>query len=230
MWNEGIGIGKGYGGITILIRESRGKIVKVEKEDPSKQFIRFSITSNKVTARLVACYFSPKNPKFYKKTNLDNEDPFGALKRDTFAFRMLANIVLIRDFNARSKNNQSIQLGSDENMVNNLLWLEEIEDHAWTRTSQDGNGSVSHFGIELLGLCSLYDMFIFNGMKAWPRSGDITCKNYNGQSVVDYVICSQSLICNLSDFRIGACPIEMNSDHSPLFIKLGMHTSELQKV
>lgn len=89
---------------------------------------------------------------------------------------------------------------------------------------------MSHFGIELLGLCSLHDMVIFNGMKAWPRSGDITCKNYNGQSVVDYVICSQSLICNLSDFRIGAYPIEMNSDHSPLFINLGMHTSELQKV
>lgn len=94
-----------------------------------------SITSSKVTVRLIACYFSPKNPKFYKKTNIDNEDPFGALKRDTFAFTMLIDIVLIRDFNARTKNNKSIQLASDENMVNNLIWLEEIKDHAWTRTS-----------------------------------------------------------------------------------------------
>ena len=119
----------------------------------------------------------------------------------------LGDIVLIGDFNARTINNQFIQLGSDENMDNNLLWLEEIEDHVWTRTSQDGNGSVSHFRIYLLGLCSLYDMVICNGMTTSPRSSGITCKTYNGQSVVDYVICSQSFICNLSNFRIVVCPI-----------------------
>lgn len=32
MWNEGTGTGKGHRGITILIRESRGRIVKVEKK------------------------------------------------------------------------------------------------------------------------------------------------------------------------------------------------------
>ena len=64
-------------------------------------------------------------------------------------------------------------------------------------------------------------------MKAWPRSSEITCKIYNGRSVVDYVICSQSSICNLLEFNVGACPIEMNFGHMSLFIKLGIHTSGL---
>ena len=91
-----------------------------------------------------------------------------------------------------------MQLGGDDNMDNNPLSLNESEDHTWKMSSHDGKGSVSHFGAELLGLCSLYDMVICNGMKTWPRFGDIMCKNYNGQSVVDYMICSQSFISNLS--------------------------------
>jgi len=66
-------------------------------------------------------------------------------------------------------------------------------------------------------------------MKAWPTSGGIMCKTYSGQSVVDYVICSQSIVCNLLEFNIEACPIEMNFDHMPLCIKLGIHTSEIQE-
>ena len=114
-------------------------------------------------------------------------------------------------------------------MDNNPLWLEEKEDHIWKRNSKDGNGSVSHFRAELLGLCSLHDMVICNGMKAWPTSGGITCKTYNGQSVVDYVICSQGLICKLLEFNIEACPIEMNFDHMPLCIKLGIQSNGIQE-
>lgn len=70
----------------------------------------------------------------------------------------------------------------------NPLLLGKNEDHLWKRTSQDGNGNVSHYGADFLGLYSLYGMVICNGMKNWLRSNGITCKTHNGQSVVDYVI------------------------------------------
>ena len=127
--------------------------------------------------------------------------------------------MLIGDFNARKANNQSLQLNS-EGGENNPLWLEESGLQSWERVSRDDEGEVSHFGVELLGLCSLSDMVICNGMRRWPTSWGITCKTYNGQSVVDYVIFSQSFIPRILKFDIGDHLIEMKSDHAPLFVKL----------
>ena len=135
----------------------------------------------------------------------------------------------IDNFNARNKKNQCIQWGIEGNLDNNPLWLEDNEEHIWKRASKDGNGSVSHFGAEFLGLCSLHDIVICNGMKAWPTSGGIMCKTYNGRSVVDYVICSEGLIYKLLEFNIEACPIEINSGHMPFCIKLGIHSSGIQE-
>jgi hypothetical protein len=85
--------------------------------------------------------------------------------------------------------------------------LEESGDKSMERDSQDGNGGVKHFGVELLELCSLFGMVICNGMRGWSSLGGITCKNYNGQSVVDYLICSQSFTSRVLKFVIGDCPI-----------------------
>lgn len=99
-------------------------IVKVEKSDP-KKLIWLKITYNKLTFRLVSCYFTPKNSKLYKRKNLDKEDRYVALKRDIVDFKSLGGIVLINEFNDRTTNNQCIQWGSEGNLDNNLLWLEE---------------------------------------------------------------------------------------------------------
>lgn len=106
------------------------------------------------------------------------------------------------DFNARIANNQSLQLTDSDKEANNPIWLEEDTNQLWKRSSEDGEGGVSHFGAELLGLCSVFDMVICNGLKSWPKSGCITCKTYNGQSVVDYVICSQNLIAKVLDLKL----------------------------
>lgn len=81
---------------------------------------------------------------------------------------------------------------------------------------------MTQFGAEFLGLCSLYGMVICNGMKSWTRLGGITCKTYNGQSVVDCVICSKNFISKLLEFGIGDTSYEMKSDHLPLLVKLGI--------
>jgi hypothetical protein len=54
--------------------------------------------------------------------------------------------MLMGDFNARTTNNQSLQLSNEERGENNPLWLEESGDQSWEIDSQDGNGGVTHFG------------------------------------------------------------------------------------
>ena len=76
------------------------------------------------------------------------------------------------------------------------------------------------YGVELLGVYNLYDLIIGNGLKAWPSSGNITCHTYNGQSVVDYVISSKKFMTSFIDIEVKDCPIEMNSDHNPIYVKI----------
>ena len=62
-----------------------------------------------------------------------------------------------------------------------------------------------------------------NGMEKWFKSGGITCKRHNGQSVVDYVICSQDYVAKIINFEIKDCPMELKSDHNPILIRVATH-------
>jgi hypothetical protein len=119
----------------VLINEKWCGVVKVVKEDPRKQYIWLQITEKEVTFRVAACYFSPKYSKIYKRSNLDNEDPYASLKRDISLFSHLGEVMLMGDFNARTDNNQSFQLSNEERGENNPLWLEESGDQSWERDS-----------------------------------------------------------------------------------------------
>ena len=59
--------------------------------------------------------------------------------------------------------------------------------------------------------------------------GGVTCKTYNGHNVVDYILCSQTSISRLLEFNIGACPIELKSDHMPLLVKLDIQNHRSQE-
>ena len=66
-------------------------------------------------------------------------------------------------------------------------------------------------------------MVICNGMEKWPKSGGITWKRYNGQSVVNYVICSQDYVTKIINFEIEYCPMELKSDHNLILISVVTH-------
>ena len=51
-------------------------------------------------------------------------------------------------------------------------------------------------------------------------SGNFTCNTYNGASVVDYVICSQSLIEKIGEVKIGEHNWDLKSDHNSIYMKL----------
>ncbi len=130
----------------------------------------------------------------------------------------------------RTTNNQTLNLKESYKESKNLVWLEEEGTQKWERSSQDNTGKVNHFGAELLGLCCLYNMVICNGMERWPKLGGITCKRHNGQSVVDYVICSQDYVASIINFEIEECPIELKSDHNSISIRVATHIKDQHNV
>ena len=76
-------------GVMVIINEKWCGIVKVEKEDPNKQYIWMQIIEKEVTFRLYGCYFSQKNSNIYKRSNLDNKYMYTSLKRDISLFSSL---------------------------------------------------------------------------------------------------------------------------------------------
>jgi len=222
VWNELTKSGKGHGGVTILVRKECEKFIKIEKKDPNNQYIWMKVVDGESTIWIAACYFAPYGSKVYKKRCLNREDPYEALKIDMTKYGATGKIILLGDFNARTSNNQALCFSKEERQNSNPLWLEEEEKQRWKRVSQDSKGGVSFFGANLLGFCCLHDLIICNGINTLPRSGAFTCHTYNGQSVVDYVIGSQSIIPKIIEVEIGGCPLELKSDHSPIYIKLGM--------
>ena len=83
------------------------------------------------------------------------------------------------------------------------------------RCSEDDKVS-NHFGEELLMLRGAFNLIIYNGLESWKKFGNFTCNTYNGASVVDYVICSQSLIEKISEVKIGENIWDLKLDHNPI--------------
>jgi hypothetical protein len=70
----------------------------------------------------ITSYFRPINFTFYKKNILDRNCPYNSLEQDIYILINEGNILLPRDFNARSTTNQATLLINDSN--HNPLWLD----------------------------------------------------------------------------------------------------------
>jgi exonuclease III len=217
VWNKAAENGKGHGGIMVLVKKKKGRLIQLEREDSNKQFIWFKISENGNIIRIAACYFAPQVSKTYKSRGLDHKDPFAALKNDIAAYSQLSEVLIVGDFNARTTCEQASILRCKEDC--NPIWLTEERNHQWTRVSED-NKSSNFFGEQLLTLCGAFDLVICNGVARWANSGNFTCNTYNGASVVDYAICSHGLCEKMEEVLIGEQLWELKSDHKPIYLSL----------
>ena len=67
-------------------------------------------------------------------------------------------------------------------------------------------------GKELLDICKINDLIVVNGRKAGDIFGKYTCHNWNGSSVVDYLLCPTSFFGRINKFLVGEY-IPWLSDH-----------------
>ena len=110
------------------------------------------------------------------------------------------------DFNARTACEKDF-IEADKS--DSLFGLENLGNQN-LRNSEDQNKNPR--GNELLDVCKLNDMLILNGRKPGDLFGSYTCHNWNGSSVVDYVL-SPNPFCNkISNFSVGRY-IPWLSDH-----------------
>jgi exonuclease III len=217
VWNKAAENGKGHGGIVVLVKKTKGRLIQLEREDSNKQYVWFKILENGNIIRIAACYFAPQVSKTYKSRGLDHKDPFAALKNDIATYSQLSEILIVGDFNVRTTCEQASILRCKEDC--NPIWLTEERNHQWTRVSEN-NKSSNFFGKQLLTLCGAFDLVICNGVARWAIFGNFTCNTYNGASAVDYAICSHGLCEKMEEVLIGEQLWELKSDHKPIYLSL----------
>ena len=100
-------------------------------------------------------------------------------------------MILQGDFNARVGSEQDSITHSkyfdNENITTNINTNSQ---NVYPRNSYDK--TVNSRGTDLLDLCISADLNIVNGRKIGDANGKYTCFTWNGSSVVDYVITSNT--------------------------------------
>lgn len=135
----------------------------------------------------------------------------------------MGNIIILGDFNARTKDFQ-ISLhdhGSNSNCTSEL----DPTTMGLQHTSKDATGLLSTYGRHLLRLCESSGLLILNNLSFLPGLDLFTCWPHGGgASLVDYPISSHSFISSIRSFTISRLSL---ADHALLsiFVCVSPHPS-----
>ena len=129
-------------------------------------------------------------------------------------------VLLLGDFNAYTKcMNDYIDMNQFSHSVFSDVLYDMSEDNFQPRqrVSQDKQRP-NNYGYRLLDLCKSMSVYIFNGrLGSDAHIGMCTC---NGSTVVDYIIGSQYLMGNASQFKVDPFDALLSDVHCPLCLSL----------
>ena len=124
---------------------------------------------------------------------------------------------MIGDFNARTSNRSDyvtdlLGIESTEEFVRNSNT--SILDEIGTKNRNNNDTIVNPYGSKLLSLCKGLSLRILNGRTLGDTSGAYTCFQYNGKSVVDYIIADENIMHKIPILTVS--PPTHLSDHAPI--------------
>ena len=162
-----------------------------------------------------AVYIIPSNSSSTKSRYSVNT--YMILQKEISSFSSLGGeIILGGDFNSRLGNKDKDYILSD---TNEFLPIDSsiTETDIFTfRNSQDKKTSTN--GKHFVDLCMVNNLKILNGRKIGDLTGKYTCHQYNGSSVVDYIIAEPNNFDKINYFQV--LPLTTYSDHCQIIANL----------
>ena len=157
------------------------------------------------------------------------------VNKDIEKYAKLGHIILLGDFNARTGTDQdtiNLELDHIKGIDSGSLGSEggffgEEGIIPFSRNSEDGK--TNQRGKEILEMCKNNDLCILNGRTVGDVFGAITCRRWNGCSVVDYCICSQELVHNVISFEVSPA-YPWFSDHSAIQLHISIFVNATSRV
>ena len=154
-------------------------------------------------------YLSPQKGK-------DGNDKMEALSEEIIYFQKKGLVIINGDLNAKTGVEDDFVIPDKYNDLTNIQHGDAIR----KRNSQDK--TLNERGRFVLNMCKGLDLHIVNGRKTGDVFGKFTSIQWNGNSVVDYVITAESLFEKISTFQVGEF-VPWLSDHCPLKFSLELN-------
>ena len=177
----------------------------MENEDTIWVKVKKEVTGDERDIYIGTCYFNPEQAN-------KNSQQIPNLIDNILCLGNKGHIILNGDFNARTGNLHDT-IPPDKYEEFNI----PTGNYRPNRNSQDKKTNTR--GNEILDLCKSFDINIINGRKTGDPFGKYTCFNWNGSSVVDYLLTSDSIFNQISSFKVGEFTPWL-SDHCPIYSTL----------
>ena len=202
------------GGLACFAREKiSNSIIPINNNNADTLWIKLKkdIFDKKQDIYIGTVYLKPY------KNNADNSKKILELFEEIFSFQEKGEVIVQGDFNART-NVDDDTITIDKFDDDFMIPTENVPQNIHSRNSED-KVTADHRGKELLELCKSLGLLILNGRKVGDLFGKYTSIQWNGCSVVDYVLASNSIYSSISYFKVGNF-IPWLSDHCALRFSL----------
>ena len=160
-------------------------------------------------------YNSPVNSTYTNSLDIDLLD---LIEKDIIRYSEIGKILIAGDINARTGtcNFDFIDQDSTDSFI--PLYEDYTPDNLIDiRYSKDS--VLNSRGKELNDLCVQTGLRILNGRVRGDYIGELTCHNFNGSSVVDYFLASESILQKIDFFNVHKFLADL-SDHSQISVML----------
>ena len=210
---------KSFGGIAVFVKENiafKTRIVHIQTNNPDVILVQINKNLLNVDqhVHVAFSYLSPDN-----RVNKDfSKVYFTRFRNDIEKFMSRGPLMIMGDLNARTGTcHDFIDITND--VLNNDDSLHSDDSINGFRNSEDKRKPCKR-GKKVLEMCTELDISILNGRCVGDLFGKVTCFRSNGCSVVDYGLCSNDFINNISHFKVNTllpwlsdhCAIELTID------------------
>lgn len=209
---------KRSGGISVFVKsELRPGVKFLEHENNDYIWLQLCRDFFGMKDDIYLCYvYNPPDNSSYTKS-LD-EDIFELIEKDISKFSDSGKILIAGDLNART-GSQVLDFINDDQLLDKIPGFENFspDQNLLVRYSMDE--VLTTRGKNLNEICIQSGLRILNGRVQGDFIGQLTCFTPNGSSVVDYFISSESLMENISFFKVHKFFGEL-SDHCQISVML----------
>jgi len=189
----------GSGGIAILVKPQLRKGIKfLPLAHKDYIWIKLDKTffGREQDVYLCAAYVPPPNSTYSQRLEMNILD---AIESDIYKYKNMGEIILLGDLNGR------VGLSPDFIANDSDKHLPMDDDYKIDCTQQARNSQDKHTdnrGKHILEICIAAQLRLLNGRKIGDTLGYYTSHQYNGSSVVDYAICSATLLDEIPYFKV----------------------------
>lgn len=213
---------RGSGGIITAVRKN-SKILAKRLPTESENLLWVLLTFTEINLKILYCtmYYSPA-----RSSDHSDEPLLDIFIDECVKLQLEYNVnhtMLNGDINARTSTLPDFDVTEEVQDYGNLNPIPDLP--IPDRANRDK--VVNDRGFQLLELCKALKMRILNGRVGKDCGiGEFTCITFNGRSVNDYVIVSESLFNLFTDFEVSN---DAESDHFPLICTLNTSCVQLAK-